>query len=158
MKKILAVMLAVAAAATFGCGRNQTYESPDGEVKISQEGDTATYEVATKEGKTTLTASDSGVAVPSTFPKDVPILKGAVAQMAMTQGKVEMLHLQVPGSIAEVAKDYQDKLKGEGWEIESAMTMGDTSVLQAKKGNRTCGAVIVKDEAGTVVQLSVAEE
>ena len=158
MNKILAALWAGVVVATFGCGKSQTYESPDGKVKVSQEGGTAKYEVATKEGKATIAASDTGVAIPSTFPKDVPILKGAVPKMTMTQGKTELLHLHVPGSIADVAKDYQDKLKAEGWEIESSMTMGDTSMLQAKKGNRQCAAVVVKDGTGALVQLSVTEE
>jgi hypothetical protein len=158
MNKILAAMLAGVAAATFGCSRSQTYESPDGKVKVEQKGDAAKYEVVTKEGKATVTASDKGVAIPSTFPKDVPIPKGAVPKMTITQGKTELLHLHVSGSIADVAKDYQDKLKAEGWEIESTMNMGETSMLQAKKGNRKCAAVVVKDDAGTLVQLSVTEE
>lgn len=158
MNKILAVTVAVVAVATFGCGKSPTYESPDGTVKVSQDGDTAKYEVTTKEGKTTVAASDAGVAIPTTFPKDVPILKGAVVEMAMTQGKTELLHLRVPGNIADVTKNYQDKLKAEGWEIESSMNMGETSMLQAKKGNRRCAAVVAKDDTGTMVQLSVTEE
>ena len=158
MKTILAAMLAVMAAATFGCGRSQTYESPEGKVKVDKKGDTLNYEVQTKEGKATLTASDKGVAIPSTFPKDVPILKGAVPKMTMTQGKTELLHLSVPGGVADVAKEYQDKLKGEGWEIESTMNMGETSMVQAKKGNRKCAAVVAKDGTGTLVQLSVTQE
>ena len=96
--------------------------------------------------------------IPDTFPKDVPIPKGAVPKLSMTQGKNEMLHLRVSGSVGEVAKDYQEKLKAEGWEIETTMNMGETSMVQAKKGERTCALVIMKDDDGTMVQLTVSEK
>jgi hypothetical protein len=158
MNKILAAMLAVAAAAIFGCGKGPTYQSSDGKLKVDKKGDTVNYEVQTKEGKATMAVSDKGVAIPDTFPKDVPILKGAVPKMAMTQGKTELLHLYVAGSMADVAKDYQTKLKTEGWEIESTMNMGEASMVAAKKGNRKCAAMVAKDGTGVMVQLSVTQE
>lgn len=159
MNKIPWAILPAVVALAVGCGNSDTYQSSDGTVNIKQDGDTATYEVVTKEGKVTMSASDTEVAIPDTFPKDVPILKGAVAKLSMSQGKSEVLHLHVPGSIAEVAKEYQDKLKDEGWEIESTMNMGDTSMVQAKKTNRQCSAVVMKDdEGGSLIQLTVTEE
>ena len=158
MNKILSAILPAVMALTFGCGKSETYQSPDGKVKIEQKGKTATYEVTTKEVKATMTASDTGVPIPDTFPKDVPIPNGAVAKLNMSQGKSEILHLQVPGSIAEVAKEYQDKLKGEGWEIQSSMNTGEASILQAKKGNRQCAAMVMKDDAGSMIQLTVTHE
>ena len=158
MNKTFSAMLLAVVALTFGCGKGDTYQSSDGKVKVEQTGDTAKYEVMTKEGKATMTASDTEVAIPDTFPKDVPILKGAVAKLSMSQGKSEVLHLLVPGAMADVIKDYQDKLKGEGWEIESTMNMGEASMVQAKKGSRQCAAMVMKEDAGTLMQLTVTEE
>ena len=159
MNKIPWAIVPAVVALAVGCGKSDTYESSDGTVKIKQEGDTAKYEVVTKEGKVTMSASDTEVAIPDTFPKDVPILKGAVAKLSMSQGKSEVLHLHVAGSMADVAKEYQDKLKDEGWEIESTMNMGDTSMVHAKKANRQCSAVVMKDdEGGSLIQLTVTEE
>lgn len=158
MNKILPAILSALAVLAFGCGKSETYQTPDGKVKVEQKGDTAKYEVTTKEGKATMTASQTGVAIPDTFPKDVPIPRGAVARVTMSQGKAEILHLHVPGSFADVAKDYSDKLKGEGWEIVSTMNMGEGSMLQAKKGNRQCAAMVVKDDAGSLIQLTVNQE
>ena len=158
MNKTLTFILAVVAAATFGCGRSKTYEGADGAVTVSQDGDTANYEVKTKDGSAKLAISDSKVEIPDTFPKDVPIPKGAVPKLTMTQGKNEMLHLRVTGSIAEVAKDYQDKLKAEGWEIETTMNMGESSMVHAKKGERSCAVMVTKDDDGTLVQLTVSEQ
>ena len=158
MNPTLSAMLTIVAVTTFGCGRSSTYESPDGAVTVSQKGEGAQLEIVTKDGKATMTAGDTGVAIPSTFPKDVPILKGAMPKMTMSQGKTELLHLQVPGSVADVAKEYQEKLKAEGWEIETMMNMGETSMVHAKKGGRKCAAMVMKDDAGTMVQLSVTEQ
>ena len=158
MNKTLAFTLAVVAAATFGCGKSKTYESSDGKVTVSEDSGTAKYEVKTKDGNATMAMSDSEVKIPDTFPKDVPILKGAVAKLSMTQGKNEVLNLQVPGSIADVAKDYQDKLKEQGWEIETTMNMGESSMVHAKKDNRKCVVMVMKGDDGTMVQLTVSEE
>jgi hypothetical protein len=159
MNKTLCALIPAIVVVLVGCGKSETYQSPDGTMNVEQEGDTATYEVVTKDGKATLTASDTEVAIPDTFPKDVPLLKGAVAKMSMTQGKSEVLHLCVPGSIADVAKEYQDKLKAEGWEIESTVNMGDAAMLQARKGTRQCAAMVMKDdEGGSLVQLTVTQE
>ena len=158
MNKILSIILTAVVVLAFGCGKSETYHSPDGKVKVEQKGDTAKVEVTTKDGKATMTASDKGVAIPDTFPKDVPIPKGAVAKLNMTQGKTEILHLHVAGSMADVAKEYQEKLKGEGWAIESSMNMGEASMIQAKKGSRECTAMVTKDDTGSLIQLSVTGE
>ncbi len=158
MNKIAAVMLVVVAAAAFGCNKSQTHETPGGKVTVASEGDTAKLEITTKDGKATMIAGDAGVAVPSTFPRDVPIPKGAVPKLTMSQGPTELLHLQVQGSVADVAKEYQEKLKGEGWEIESSANMGEASTIQAKKDNRTCAVMVVKDGEAALVQLSVTRK
>ena len=101
---------------------------------------------------------ESAVEIPDTFPKDVPILEGAVPKLSMTQGNAQVLHLLVPGGIGEAAKAYQEQLKGAGWEIETSMNMGESSMLQAKKDNRKCAVVVLKDDEGTLVQLNVSGE
>ena len=158
MNKILSVILPAFLALSFGCSKSETHQSPDGNIKVEQKGDTSKVEVTTKEGKTFVTASDKGVAIPDTFPKDVPIPKGAVPKLTMSQGKAEMLHLHVPGTVADVLKAYQEMLKGEGWEIETTMNMGEGSMLQAKKPGRQCAAMVMKDDAGTLIQLTVTQE
>jgi hypothetical protein len=158
MKKILSVIMPVVVALAFGCSKSETHQSLDGKVKVEQTGDASKVEVTTKEGKATVTASDKGVAIPDTFPKDVPIPKGAVPKLTMSQGKAEMLHLHVAGTVGDVVKAYQESLKGEGWEIESTMNMGEASMLQAKKAGRSCSAMVMKDDPGSLIQLTVTQE
>ena len=158
MKKILSLILTACVAISFGCGKRETIQTPDGKMTVEQKGDTAKVEIATAEGKATMTANDKGVAIPDTFPKDLPLPKGAVPKMAMSQGKAEMLHLQVPGTVAEVDKAYQEKLKGEGWEIGTTMNLGDSTMIEAKKTDRKCAVMVMKDPAGTMVQLTVNQD
>jgi hypothetical protein len=158
MKKILSVILPAFLVLAFGCSKSETHQSLDGKVKVVQTGDASKVEVMTKDGKATVTASDNGVAIPDTFPKDVPIPKGAVPKMTMSQGKAEMLHLHVAGTVADVVKAYQEELKGQGWEIVTTMNVGDGSMLQAKKAGRSCSAMVMKDDPGSLLQLTVTQE
>ncbi|HEX5218178.1 MAG TPA: hypothetical protein VFZ59_01305, partial [Verrucomicrobiae bacterium] len=124
MKTNLVITLAILLMATAGCKKSETIETADGKVKVNESGDTTRIEMESKDGKATLVASETQVAIPDTFPKDVPILKGAVPKMTMSQGKSEILHLELPQNVAEVNKEYQEKLKAEGWTIESSMNSG----------------------------------
>jgi hypothetical protein len=67
----------------------------------------ATYEVRTKEGQMKVTAGESGVALPDTFPKDVPVYKGATVQVSMTQGKMLVVHFKAPVSVPDGLKFYR---------------------------------------------------
>jgi hypothetical protein len=153
--KSLSALLAVLLVLGCGCGRKETYRTKEGEVKIDQKAGQTTLEANTKDGKVKLSAGESGVALPEGFPKDVPIYKGATVQMAMAQGKQMVVHLQVAASPAEGVKYYQDGLKGNGWEIEATMNMGEMAMVHAKKAQRKCMVTVHKQEKGTLVQIAV---
>jgi hypothetical protein len=57
-----------------------------------------------------------------------------------------------------MAKSYPDLLKAEGWEIESTMNMGESSMIHAKKEKRQCTATFLKDDDGTTLQLGVTQQ
>lgn len=142
-----------------GCGkRERTYRTAGGDVRVTEDGNEVTYEATTKEGAFKMAAGDKGIAVPDSFPKDVPILSGATVKVAMTQGAQMVVHLHAARAVADVAKFYQDELKGQGWEIETSMNMGDTSMLSAKKDKRQCSVVVAKEGNGALVQLAVSQE
>lgn len=151
-------MLAAATVIVCGCNKSPTYKTKDGEVTVDKSSGQVTFESKTKDGNVKVTASETGVALPEGFPKDVPIHTGATVQMASTQGKTMMVHLNLSAPVAEALKYYQDQLKEQGWEIESTMNMGEGSMVAAKKGNRKCSAVILKQDKGTMVQLAVTQE
>jgi len=150
-------MLAVATVIVCGCNKSPTYKTKDGEVTVDKSSGQVTFEGKTKDGNVKVTASETGVALPEGFPKDVPIYTGATVQMASTQGKTMMVHLNLSAPVAEALKYYQDHLKEQGWEIESTMAMGEGSMVAAKKGDRKCSAVILKQDKGAMVQLAVTQ-
>ncbi len=150
-------MLALLAAIAFGCGKKSTYSTKDGEVTVDQKGGKVTIESRSKDGNATFTANDGGVALPDKFPKDLPIYKGAVVKLASTQGNAMVVHMNVKAPVTDVLKFYQDQLKDQGWEIQSTMNMGEGSMISAKKANRQCTALVVKQDKETVVQLSVGQ-
>src|SRR2546421_10077709 len=89
----LAMLVAILAAVTSGCGKKTTYSTKDGDVTVDRKGGEVTVESKTKDGTAKFTASDKGVALPDKFPADVPIYKGAVVKVSSTQGKAMMCHM-----------------------------------------------------------------
>ena len=158
MCKKVAIRLTVVALVVCGCGKSSSYKTKDGEVTVDKKSGEVTFESKTKDGNVKISASETGVALPEGFPKDVPVYKDATVQMASTQGKTMMVHLSVSAPVAEALKYYQDQLKDQSWEINSTMNMGEGSMITAKKGDRQCSAVILKQDKGTMVQLSVTQE
>ena len=158
MYKKLAIILVALAAITFGCGKSSTYKTKDGEVTVDKSAGKVTFEGTSKDGKVTISTSKNGVALPDNFPKDVPIYKGAVVQVASTQGKTMMVHFTVDAAAGDALKYYQDELKSQGWQIDSTMNMGEGSMLIAKKGDRQCSALVMKQDRGAMVQLSVTQQ
>ncbi len=160
MQNLVVIALSLLVILLSGCGKSEkTYTTPGGEVKVQQKGGEVTYQATGKDGeKMTVSASDKGIALPADFPKDVPILKGATVRVSMTQGKQQIVHLYVSGSVAEAAKFYNDELKSQDWAIESTMNAGDVSMVNAKKGNRQCNVTAAKESNGTLVQLAISQE
>lgn len=161
MKMFLIAVLGGLLVVASGCKEKRTYKTEDGQVEITQSksGDDFRMEIKGQDGKSTMTMGAT-VGIPDSFPKDVPILAGAKPFMNATQDKAEVLQLKIQQPVAAVAKEYQEKLKAEGWEIESTMNMGDMSVIHANKGKRNCSVVINKgsDDTESTIQLVVADE
>ena len=158
MFKKLTITLALLAAVAFGCGKSSTYKTGDGEVTVDKKGGQVTYEGKSKEGSIKISANESGVALPDDFPKDVPIYKNAVVKVASTQGKAMMVSMVSPASVADILKYYQEQLKDQGWEIQSTMNIGEGSMISAKKANRQCSAMVLKQDKDTMIQLTVMQE
>jgi len=151
-------ILAVLLTASPGCNKSTTTESPDGSVKVTEDSDTTKMVIDGEDGQTTIQVGETGVEIPETFPKDIPIPKGAVPKISMTQEDFQVLHLAVTGTSAAVAKDYQAKLKQQGWKIETTMDTGEGSMINATKEKRTCNVVVTKeDDGGALLQLTVGK-
>ena len=138
-ERFTAVALAFAVALSFGCGK--TERGPAAE---------SAQETPTKHAGARI------VDLPSDFPRDVPVLKGATVRVAMSQGNRMVVHLYTSSPVAEAAKFYNEALKGEGWQIESSTIASDMSTLSARKGKSLCGVTVSKEGRGTLVRLAVS--
>ncbi len=159
MKMFLIAVLGGLLVAASGCKEKRTFKTEDGQMEVTRSGKDVRMEFKGEGGTMTMVGNASGVTIPDTFPKDVPVLKGAVPYMAATQDKAQVLHLDLPRRVAEVFQEYQDKLKAEGWTIETTMNMGDSSMLAATKDGRHCNVLVSQNGSkGCTIQLTVAED
>ena len=149
----------VCVALAFGCGKDErTVSTPQGDIKVTKKGDGASVEVTGKDVKISAAGDGKSVALPANFPKDVPIINGGVVRIAAVTGENLSVHLAAPASMAEATKYYEDNLKSQGWKIEATMSMGEATMVSAKKGKRECIVTATKDGNGSVVQLVVSAE
>jgi hypothetical protein len=137
VKRAAVVALSVLVATSLGCGKMETSH------RMAKAGSSD--------------ESEKSAALPSDFPKDVPILKGASLRAVLSQGGHTVLHLYTTSSVAEAAKFYDEELKRGGWTIASSQNTGDIYTVSAKKGKTLCGVTVSKEGKRTLVRLAVAE-
>lgn len=157
MQKSMVVALGLVGVMLAACGKQeQKVSTPQGDVTVTQQGNTTTLEATGKQGeKVQITASDKGVALPPNFPEDIPLMTGAVVKLAMDAGDALSVHYTVSAAPGDVGKFYQDTLKAKGWKIEHTAIMGEMTMLSASKGSREAAITVQKDSngAGSAVQL-----
>ncbi len=98
--------------------------------------DEARVAVNTKDAKITVAGGEASVALPDTFPKDVPIIPGGSVKAAMKIGETTTVQLTTNASPQEVAKYYQENLTSQGWKIGNTMATGKVTMLTAAKDQR----------------------
>jgi hypothetical protein len=140
MQRQLLVALLVLLALLSGCGKMEKGSRP-----AEKPADKAT-------------SGEAAAALPADFPKDVPVLKGAMLKLAISQGDKTVVHLQTTSSIADAAKYYDAELKNQGWRIESTTRSGDMYTVSARKGKTLCGVTITKEAKGTLIRMAVSQE
>jgi hypothetical protein len=113
--------------------------------------------VNTKEGQIEV-AVEGSVKMPSDFPADIPLVKGAklISSMKMPQGFSLAWQSAEPSD--KVTTQYADELKAQGWTEESNMAMGEDIMAQFKKDERSVTLVVTKEKKGCVIQLTTANE
>ncbi|MGE5638474.1 MAG: hypothetical protein ACM30H_00120 [Clostridia bacterium] len=98
--------------------------------------DEARVAVNTKDAKITVAGGDASVALPDTFPKDIPIIPGGSVKAAMKTGEVTSVSMTTSTSPQEVAKYYQENLTSQGWKIGNTIAAGKVTMLTAEKDKR----------------------
>ncbi len=119
MKKALFIPAICALVLVSGCGRDE-----------------ARVAVNTKDAKITVAGGEASVALPDTFPKDVPIIPGGSVKAAMKMSEITTVQLTTSASPQEVAKYYQENLASQGWKIGNTMAAGKVTMLTAEKDKR----------------------
>jgi len=117
----------------------------------------ATWHIKGKEGAATISAGGAAK-IPATFPKDVPLYKGAQVLLVMEQPQATMVHLRTKDDAKTVSDAYAAALKAVGWEEETTMTMPQGTMRSLKKGNRTLSVTVIGDKGVTTIQLVVPKE
>jgi hypothetical protein len=110
------------------------------------------------QGQATTFQAGMRTELPADFPKDLPIYAGATPTIAVSQSERGVFAtLQAPGTVEQVKAFYKERMKAEGWSIESEMTIQESIMLGCKKGNRSAMVNIgpgSKDQGGSVIVLS----
>lgn len=132
MQKLLLVAALAALALASGCGR-----------------DKAQVTVNTKDAKITVAGGNASVALPDTFPKDVPIMPGGSVKSAIKTADVTMVAVTTGASPQEAAKYYQDSLSSQGWKVEQTIATGNVTMLTAAKDKRQVSVQIGTSDGKT---------
>lgn len=158
MSKQAIVALAACAAFVAGCGKSEvTYNAGDAKVTVDQKSGTAVIE-ETAQGATTRTTINTGNALPPDFPKDVPVFRGAVAQMTSVEEGQTQIIFRAAAPVSEVAGFYEKALTAQGWAIDATVRIENTVSLEAHKEQRKCSIGISGDGNGTLLTLQLEKE
>lgn len=147
------IILTALLLVTAGCRKKTTYKSSAGGVTVEQKGDTVAMDFKGKDGGMKVVANDKGVALPATFPKDIPLFKDSVVDVASTMADTMTVHTTFKAPWQEAMQFYADKLKAEGWKVDSIMNFGDNGMVVAKKDTRQCSVMLAKDDKQSVAQI-----
>jgi hypothetical protein len=160
MRLTCCIVLSLAIGVCVGCGRSRTYTGAEGEkATVTQKGDTVEVKVKGKRGEEVRYSSGgAGVALPDGFPKDVAIYPKATVVTSATVEKAMTAMLKTADSAQKAEAFYKDKLKENGWKIESSMNMPQGMMLHGKKESRSLTVVISAEANETMINLTVADE
>jgi len=119
-----------------------------------------TITVTGEEGDTYQYSAGDSVALPDSWPTDVPVIDGAKLSYAGSSNPADgeaatMVSLTVSKSLAEVSAYYKEALADNGWTVESTVDMGTTMMLAATKEEREVGLYIVGEKGDTAVTITI---
>ena len=139
MNKPLLVAALSALALASGCGRDE-----------------ARTVVSNKDVKVTAAGGNASVALPDTFPKDVPIISGGSVKSVINTPSVTTVMLTAGASPQEAAKYYQESLSGQGWKIDHTLAQGNVTMITAAKDKRQVSLQIgTSDDKTSAIMISL---
>ena len=121
MKRVGTILLLVAVCSLAGCRKSITYTDKDGSKHtVTQSGKGSQFTFEGKQGKVQV-LGEGGLALPEGFPKDVPIYPGSTVSVSAAVQDGMHVSLKTADASTKVAAFYKEKLKADGWQIESTM-------------------------------------
>jgi hypothetical protein len=86
------------------------------------------------------------VAIPEDFPTDVPLFEGAEPfAVQPLAGNAKNVHFRVEATPPEIFSFYEEKMRGEGWDMSQQYQAKEQSFLSFKKGNWITNMTITRD-------------
>ena len=144
-----AALLLIAASCSK---KDADYKTSGYGVTTEKKGDTVSMEYKGKDGVVLKgSSSEKGVPLPENFPKDVPLFKDALVTSANTIGDNMQVQTKFKAPLDEGLKFYEEKMKGEGWEV-TVMKMEGMNMVTGMKGKRQC-SVMFSMEGKTCVAV-----
>lgn len=170
--RYFALAIAIIASATLmigACSRTKTIKTDEGEVTLDKKGNVISIKtdkgtmtlseegmnIETKEGKAVASFGDKAT-LPDNLSKDVPVYKPAFVTMSQVLGDGDkvVLGLNTKDDSTKVMDFYKKELEDKGWKLGRSMNMGQTMMLQGKKGSQKINVTINKADEGTVISLA----
>ena len=161
MNRLSILLLVLASCLWIGCGRKSTTvtDPEGGKATVTQTGDGTEVTITGAKGETVrIAGSESGVALPEGFPKDVPIYTGAKVTTSAKTNEMTTVVLTTADPVTKVADFYGEKLKANGWDVQAAMNTGEGGMVTATKGKSTCTVYVARSDKETTVSLGVVKE
>jgi hypothetical protein len=158
MSRFLLASLLVGFLAVLGCGRSDTATGPNGEkIKVDQKIGAVEVTGVGKDGTARVSTDGKGIALPSNFPKDIPIYSGAKVMSSVEANGEQMLTLQTSDSVEKVDEYYAKSLKDENWTIEATMKLPQANTYSTKKENRKLSVNIAQGDTTTII-IAIKQE
>ncbi|MBW7864895.1 MAG: hypothetical protein GX580_06960 [Candidatus Hydrogenedens sp.] len=135
-------------------GRDASGASYD--IKSGASGDSVQMTQTTEEGTVTAQYGE-GAKLPADFPKDVPVLDGLKIEAAVANGDKGEFTVsgKTTAGMDDVLSFYKDKTTAQGWKETMSMNAGEMYTFMCEKDSRALSVMMVKEEDGTMVSLSV---
>jgi len=118
--------------------------------------DEESMRIKTKDGEMSITSGKSAK-VPDNFPKDIPMYKGSVLDMAMEVPTGYSLSFTTKDDMSKVSEWYLSEMIDQGWAKEAFMDMGKQTMMVFKKGERGVNLVISPDNDQTRIALTTVK-
>jgi len=172
----ISLVIILACFTLTACSREKSFETDQGKVTVKENGKKVTVKnkneavtvegdetqgqikIKTKDGESIISYNKNKL--PDNFPKDIPVYSPASVQMTqiMENGKNVMASLNTDDDPGKVMQFYKKAFSQAGWEVKGEMSMGNTSLLQGKKGGKELNVTVNREQGKTVIALVMSEK